>query len=250
MPAIKFILFDLGNTLIYFDGHWPEVFARADNQLWQALQAAGLEFPQEKFVTQFRMRLDAYYVQREAEFIEHTTAYILRGLLAELGYPQVEDEIILPVLEQAYAITQAHWKIEEDTHETLQELQALGYRMGIISNAGDDHDVQRLVDQAMIRPYFDVILSSAAYGLRKPNPRIFEHILKTWEAHPHQAVMVGDTLGADILGAQHAKLLSIWITRRADTPANRAHADTIQPDHRISTLKELPTLIARLTPRG
>ena len=58
--------------------------------------------------------------------------------------------------------------------------------------------------------------------------------------------MVGDSLGADILGARNAGLYSIWVTRRADTAANRAHKDTIQPDAVISTLSELPPLLNSL----
>ena len=54
-----------------------------------------------------------------------------------------------------------------------------------------------------------------------------------------RVAMVGDTLGADILGAQNADIYSIWITRRADNPANQAHADTIKADMKIATLKEL-----------
>jgi FMN phosphatase YigB (HAD superfamily) len=61
--------------------------------------------------------------------------------------------------------------------------------------------------------------------------------------HPQQVAMVGDTLGADILGAKNAGIYSIWITRRANTPANRAHAETIIPDARISELCELPSLL-------
>jgi FMN phosphatase YigB (HAD superfamily) len=58
--------------------------------------------------------------------------------------------------------------------------------------------------------------------------------------------MVGDTLGADILGAHNAGLLAIWITRRAETPANQAHQDTIQPDVTIDTLSELPDVLENL----
>jgi len=103
--------------------------------------------------------------------------------------------------------------------------------------------VQTLVDQADLRSYFDVILTSAALGIRKPNPLIFQTALRQWGYSPSQAAMVGDSLGADILGAKNAGLYSIWITRRADTAANRAHEDTIQPDAVISRLSELPALL-------
>jgi FMN phosphatase YigB (HAD superfamily) len=59
--------------------------------------------------------------------------------------------------------------------------------------------------------------------------------------------MVGDTLGADILGAYNAGIYSIWITRHAESPANRAHADTIQPDAKIESLEDLYPLLACLS---
>jgi putative hydrolase of the HAD superfamily len=96
------------------------------------------------------------------------------------------------------------------------------------------------VDNAGIRGYFDFVLSSAACGIRKPNPSIFEVGLEHWRLVPSEAVMVGDTLGADILGARNAGIYSIWITRRADRPSNRDHAGTILPDDQIETLAELP----------
>jgi FMN phosphatase YigB (HAD superfamily) len=116
----------------------------------------------------------------------------------------------------------------------------------MISNARDDRDVQALVDKAGIRNYFTIIVTSAAQGIRKPNPRIFHTVLDQMGIPPAHAAMVGDTLGADILGAQYAGVYSIWITRRAELPSNRAHQDTIQPDAAISTLVELPALLDKL----
>jgi FMN phosphatase YigB (HAD superfamily) len=54
---------------------------------------------------------------------------------------------------------------------------------------------------------------------------------------------VGDTLGADILGAQNAGIKSAWITRRAERAGNRDHEETIQPDYTIATLGELLNIV-------
>jgi HAD superfamily hydrolase (TIGR01509 family) len=145
-----------------------------------------------------------------------------------------------------YAVSQSHWQPDPETLPTLRKLQEQGYRLGIISNAGDDTDVQALVDKAQIRPLCDFVLTSAAVGIRKPNPRIFHMGLDQWGARPEQAVMVGDTLGADILGAQNAQIYAVWLTRWADTPGNHAHADTIQPDASIRSLASLPALLQSL----
>jgi HAD superfamily hydrolase (TIGR01549 family) len=249
MLAFDAVLFDLGGTLIYFDGDWNEILPQADVALLRVLQSAGLELDEQSFLTDFRRHLELYYRERETEFIEHTTLYVLRTLLDERGFSQVPEPTLRLALDAMYAVTQTRWKVEPDAVPMLAELKDQGYRLGLISNAGDDDDVQVLVDQAQLRPYFDTIVTSAALGIRKPNPRIFHEVLAPWGIPPARAAMVGDTLGADVLGAQNAGIFSIWITRRADTPANRAHADTIQPDAILATLAELPPLLRSLSPR-
>lgn len=242
-PRFKGIFFDLGNTLLYFQGIWPEVMRQADEALLAHLHGQGFTLDAPAFLQEFRSRLNAYYAQREAEFVEHTTAHVLKTLLADLGYMDTTPEQLRPALGALYATSQAHWLLEDDTLSTLQALQAAGYKLGIISNAGDDDDVQTLVDKANMRAYFDVVLSSAACGVRKPNPRIFALALEQTGLHASETAMVGDTLGADILGAKNAGLYSIWLTRRADTPANREHRQTIAPDAQISTLSDLLALL-------
>lgn len=239
MPAIKAVLFDLGNTLIHFDGVWSEIFIKADKQLVDYLQKMGLGLDQDIFKREFRDRLNTYYEQRESEFIEQTTTFILRTLLSEMGHVDLPDSSLRPALAQLYAVSQAHWKIVDETIPCLEALRDQGYLLGIVSNASDDADVQKLVENVNIRQYFDIVLSSAACGIRKPNPKIFEIALDQLKTEPAQAVMVGDTLGADILGAQNANIFSIWSKRYADTPSNRDHSGTILPDASISSLSKL-----------
>jgi putative hydrolase of the HAD superfamily len=188
-----------------------------------------------------------YYRERDTEFIEYTTQYVLSGLLKDWGYPETSQEIIEQALRDMHSTTQSHWIPESDAIETLEMLRQRGYRMALVSNAADDPNTQVLVDKLGARSYFEVIVSSAAAGIRKPNPKIFLAVLDSMKVSPNQAAMVGDTLGADILGAQNAGIFSIWITRRAGTPANMSHSHTIKPDAAISKLSELPALLDRLS---
>ena len=224
MAAFKAIIFDLGNTLLHFDGQWPDVLMQSDRSLLAALREQGLDLDTDRFLAEFRTRLNEYYIQRDSEFIEHTTAYVLQNLLEEWGHTPLSEDRLISALREMYAVSQSHWHVEDDAAATLQALRDAGYALGIISNAADDADVQLLVDKANIRSYFDFVLSSAACGIRKPNPRIFEIALTNWKhVQPHEAVMVG-----------------------ANTPGNRDHLDTIQPDATIDTLAELPPLLNSL----
>ena len=114
---------------------------------------------------------------------------------------------------------------------------------GLISNARDAANVERLIDQARLRPWLDPIVISANVGVRKPNPRIFKIVLDYWQLPPDRVVMVGDMLGADILGAHHAGMRGVWATMQTEREANAAHIDTIVPDATIASLSELPPLL-------
>lgn len=245
MRPFDALLFDLGSTLIYFEADWTQVYVQARAALVSHLRSLGINLD-EGFQEEFSNRLNQYYSERDSEFIEYTSAFILRTLLSERGYAGLEDGTLRQALRAMYAVSQAYWQTEEDTIQTLEILIQEGYRLGMISNAADDEDVQTLVDRANIRPYFEFILTSSAVGVRKPNPRIFNLALEKLGVPASRAAMIGDTLGADILGAQNAGLFSIWITRRADTAANRAHADTIKPEAVIQRLNDLPALLAGL----
>jgi HAD superfamily hydrolase (TIGR01662 family) len=232
---------------MYFNGDWPEVLVQANQELIQSLKSSGFKFDEQVFLAELQSREEAYYSERGSEFIEYTTAYILKTLLEEHGNPHPTDSNLRPAIEARYTVSRAHWHIEDDAIATLAILRQQGYRLGAISNASDDLDVQALVDKGGIRPFFEVILSSAALGFRKPNPRIFHSALHQMELQPSRTAMVGDMLGADVLGARSAGIFAIWVSRRADTAANRAHKDTIIPDATISKLSELPSLLDRLT---
>lgn len=239
------IFFDLGDTLMYFDDDWPEVFFLARQELRRSLQKAGVDLGQE-FVEEFYQRMSAYYRERDTEFIEYTVKNVLNTILEDRGFQAIPETILTNSLSDMHLITQAHWIPEDDALATLARLRELGYRLALISNASDDPNTQVLIDKLGAREFFEVIISSAALGVRKPNPKIFQHALIRMNLKPEEVAMVGDTLGADILGARNSGIFSIWIRRRANKPGNQAHADTILPDAQIDTLSELPGLLAQL----
>jgi HAD superfamily hydrolase (TIGR01662 family) len=241
------VLFDLGGTLMYFRGQWAQVIQQSDAAMMDALQASGISLDSQPFLGGFHDRLRKYDDECGPEFIEYTMAHILKEMLGEYGVEEVPGSLLEEVLKSRFAVSQSYWEVEADALPTLQTLQERGYRMGLISNAGNDADVQALIEKAGIRPFFQCIITSAARGLRKPNPRIFHETLHQLGGEPGRAAMVGDTLGADILGAQNAGITSIWITRRADVPANHAHRNTIHPDLIIERLSELPGLLEKQT---
>lgn len=238
------IFFDLGNTLIYFDHNWNEVFEQATLALGQNLNFLGVEVEPSILASEFGQRMNIYYEKREIDLIEHTTEFVLKDLLEAVGYPNAKDELVRSGLDAFYSSFQPHWQVEKDSISTLKSLKAMGYRVGLISNAGDARDIHMLVDRNGLRPYFDRIWISADVGVRKPHPRIFEIALDSMYVRPKEAVMVGDSLNADILGANNIGMASIWLTRRADPVENDKFRARVYPEEVITTLTELPSLLA------
>jgi HAD superfamily hydrolase (TIGR01662 family) len=240
------IFFDLGSTLIYFNGDWEDVFTRSDQAVAAVITEAGYKLESLDFPALFRQQLRAYHDTRDQDLIEHTTLKILRNFLAEIGLPEMPDEVLNRAMTEMYAVSQAHWHPEEDALATLEQLHQNGYKIGVISNAANHQDVSTLVDQSGFRHTLDFVLTSAKNGMRKPSPRIFQQALDNWGVHPSKVLMVGDLLRPDIAGAQQMGIYSVWITRRADNAENALYADQITPDATIATLNELPELIRRL----
>ena len=236
---LRGVIFDLGSTLIRYTGEEQDTLAHMRADLSGYLLAAGLPFEPDAFLTTFAVKLDEFYTQRLHDWVEVTAAFVLRQTLGALGLPPPTDGLIEGALKAYFAYSEARWQPMPDAHATLERLAGEGYRLGLISNAGDDGNVQRLIDNAGLRRWLDPILVSAAVGLRKPNPRIFRMALEAWGLPAQEVAMVGDTLGADILGAQLSGLRSVWIASRSDTPANQAHDGNIRPEATIDSLAEL-----------
>jgi putative hydrolase of the HAD superfamily len=241
--TIKGVIFDLGSTLIEFRGEWSDIFQSMSADLIAYLRAHGYVMDFERFDRRYQEVVDQFYTRGQQDWIEYTAEYTLRYTLAEFGYPEVPDEVLKGGLAAAYAAGELLWQPFYDAYETLDTLKARGYRIGLISNARDAANVARLIDQACLRPWLDPIVISANAGVRKPNPHIFKIVLDTWQLPPAQVVMVGDMLGADVLGAHNVGMRGVWATMQTEREANAAHVHTIAPDATIANLSELPGLL-------
>lgn len=242
--AISTILFDLGSTLLYCKDPWPPIFRVADQALIQVLQKAGIQLDGQQFISEFSGFLDAYYADRGMGTVEKTTFSALKEILANKGFPDVTADTIRAALDAMYAITQQNWFREDDTLPTLQTLRERGYHIGLISNTSDDKHVQQMLDRWELRPFLEYIVTSAGCGIRKPDIRIFQMALDHFKIPSAEAVMVGDTLDADILGANRLGIYSIWVTRRVQSSSDKELA--IQPQAVVSALSQLPGLLTEI----
>jgi putative hydrolase of the HAD superfamily len=241
--TINGVIFDLGSTLIEFRGEWGAIFRGMSQDLIAYLRDHGFVMDFARFDQRYQEIVDQFYTRGQQDWVEYTAEYTLRYALAEFGYPEVSDQVLRDGLAAAYAQGELLWQPFDDVYRTLDTLKERGYQIGLISNARDAANVERLIDQARLRPWLDPIVISANAGVRKPNPRIFKIVLDYWHLPPEKVVMVGDMLGADVLGAHNVGMRAVWAMMQNEREANAAHVQTIVPDATIASLSELPALL-------
>jgi putative hydrolase of the HAD superfamily len=247
--TIRGVIFDLGSTLIDFEGDYASILPDSIDAIADHLLNNGVVFDRSEFIRTFSRALGEYHDRRNEDHVEHTTYAILLEVLTPLADGIPKEGLLRDGLAAMYAISEDLWRPKTAMRRVLNQLTAAGFRLGLLSNAGDEANVQRLIDKAGIRAYFNPILISAAVGMRKPDPRPIAMILEGWGLSPAQVVMVGDLLEADILGAQRAGTHSIWLHEIQDVGLEDP-PDGIHPDAIAKDLSEVPAIIQRWNEKG
>jgi putative hydrolase of the HAD superfamily len=183
---------------------------------------------------------------------EVTAEDSMRWTFARFDLPDPSPALVSGAIDAFFADEEAHWLAYPQARSMLRELADRGLRLGMYSNATHDPLIQRLVDHLGFRPWLEPALSSAKTGIRKPDPAAFAPILASWRLPPESVVVVGDTLDADILGAQRAGMLSVWFPSRqgarqeGDSSSHAIPAVPAVPDATIKELGELPACLGEL----
>lgn len=233
------VLCDLGNTLLEYrlHGQWQaflhqrlaEVFETACNHTDTALTPAEFAERAAKVIglpthVQMHKRMSWPFAAR------------LRQAFDEMGLTCDAARIAL-VMDELYAPIRASTAPYADTMEVLTRLQSAGLALAIISNT--PWDMPGLLTRGDMRQwdidgYFQARVFSGDVPWAKPNPEFFFAAARELSLSPEDCVVVGDTLHADIAGANAAGIRSIWIDRGYGVPP----WDGARPDVTVTSLTE------------
>ena len=145
----------------------------------------------------------------------------LLGMLSETDLHPGEYEVVTKKLQEGNA--QRMIEAYPEVPEVLRELRRRGLRLAICSNW--DWDLAEPVEEAGLTESFEVVVSSAWAGARKPHPMIFEHTLSKLDVGPSDVVFVGDTWGPDVVGPQAVGMQPMYLQRDGHWPDETAPAD-------------------------
>ena len=125
--------------------------------------------------------------------------------------------------------------------ESFEVLEALkkDHRLVLLTNGAPSLQNEKLTITPEISQYFDLIVISGDFGRGKPDASIFRHVLEKSDTRPGEALMVGDNLMTDILGANRAGIRSVWLNREGTEP----HPE-VKPTYEIDHLGKLAEVIS------
>jgi HAD superfamily hydrolase (TIGR01549 family) len=242
---IKGIIFDLGETLLQLTRPWPVVSREGAEAMtrWY-LKKKHIKLDAHRLIDTFLAQRDADEQEAEETQMEILAQESLKKALQAIDAPATAQAVIEPALKIYFAPEEAAFYPLAEAVETVKRLHRQGYRLGLYSNATDDPLVQRLINRNRLRPWLSPTFSSAGWRWRKPRPEPFQLIAQRWGLKPSEMVMVGDTLKADILGAQQSGMWSILVTMN-ESASNKNYRH-IQPTATAGHLAALPDIIRQL----
>ena len=125
-----------------------------------------------------------------------------------------------------------HFEIYDDVAPVLTELAARGYALGAISNS--HRSLAAFTEHFKLDGLIRTTISSAEHGFMKPHRSIFDAALQLAEVNAAEAIMVGDSLKADIEGARAAGMRGVLLRRSGERPPQLPAGVSL-----ITTLHEL-----------
>jgi HAD superfamily hydrolase (TIGR01509 family) len=248
--CIRCILFDLGGTLWARQG---EMTSLAQEQAYAKVgsilrRTIGNEmFPAMDDGALGALLHQTINAQLDGEFHRHPAftpnyALVTANALQQLGVASVDSEQAEAIFEALRVRIPGSRVLFADTLSTLAALKQRGYILGVVTNRHYGGPLfQEDVAAMGLLDYFEYrhMAISADLAVCKPHPNIFNYALQGLRVLPEEAAMVGDSLEADIAGANGLNILSIWKPVAPVSVEGGHESGEIKPDITIGQLSEL-----------
>lgn len=211
LQGIKDVLFDFDGTLVF---HQPDSFdlisaycTDIGQPLSKDAEWRGHRVRHQYFVDpEIRNQLQG--LSRD-EFWRHFNRHLLSAIGVEGDLEELAGGVTSRFQDAEFA-----YSCPEDGCETLRELRARGYRIGLLTNRNNVERFYELLDEMKLRTYFDMTLASGETGYRKPEPAIFYAALDHMDARAELSIYVGDNYWADVVGAERAGITPVLFDPR------------------------------------
>ena len=228
---IKFILIDLDDTILDF--------RKAEHSaLKRTLESFGLDVT-EKMLSDYSLINKAQWERLERGKLtrEQVKTERYRLLFEKYNITSVRPAEMTARYEQNLAI--GHFFVDgaEDLLNALSE----NFRLFLVSNGAKDVQLSR-IESAEIEKHFERIFISEDIGAVKPEKEFFETAFSSVDGFKkEEAVILGDSLTADIKGGKNFGIRTIWFNKYGIE-----NKTDIKPDFTVNSLKEAKNIIKKM----
>jgi FMN hydrolase / 5-amino-6-(5-phospho-D-ribitylamino)uracil phosphatase len=125
--------------------------------------------------------------------------------------------------------------------DALPALTFLAERFPVVAVSNGNADVGRVG----LGAYFSGSFSACAFGVGKPDPRIFHAAAASVAVRPDEVLHVGDDAALDVLGGLEAGMQTVWLNRDGQHWGHEA-----TPHATVATLQQLCELLHALPARS
>ncbi|WP_168188592.1 HAD family hydrolase [Thermoflavimicrobium daqui] len=171
--------------------------------------------------------------------IEERRVQRMQSLSLQFLNQKVNEEEAAQMHQEYIQFYEQNAQIFPDVLPCFQRLS--NYKLGIITN-GNVKSQRKKIKSSGLMPYLSATIISEEVGIRKPDPEIFRICLNQLEIDAKQAIMVGDRLDKDVIGATRIGISGIWIDRK-----NQMIPQIYSEIVIIRTLDEIPEAITLLS---
>lgn len=171
--------------------------------------------------------------QSEAAF----RVQLIRDLLEGFGVTDISETDALQLQEKFDRDRLDAFDFYPGIVEFLAEAREL-FTLVVITNGPEFSQVPK-VEKVNLADHVDHIIIGGQEPEEKPARSIFQKALKLAGCEASEAIHVGDSLAADIAGAHHSHITSVWIQHQQPLDAELG----IEPHHTVMHPSEIPALI-------
>ena len=227
----KFLLFDLDHTLLDFD-------ASEDVALTQLLKEEG--------VADIQAYKDYYVPMNKALWKDLELKKITKQELVNTRFSKLfehfgieKDGTYLANRYQFYLAQQG--QVFSGAIELLDSLIDRGYGLYAATNGITAIQTGRLA-QSGLAPYFNQVFISEQLQTQKPDAQFYERIgARIPNFNKKYALMIGDSLSADIQGGNNAGIDTVWYN-----PQHLDNKTQTQPTYEVHSYKDLLDCLGKL----
>jgi YjjG family noncanonical pyrimidine nucleotidase len=202
----KHLFFDLDHTLWDFEKNSSESLEDIFHQL--CLPDHGV-YSMELFITSFIRINTQLWDEFDKGKIHHSYIRENRFLMVfdELGIKCPDNHLEIGELYLNTLPNKKH--LLDGALEALDYVKGSGYKMHIVTNGFTEIQARKIVSSG-ISHYFENVVTFENANAKKPDPGIFAYAVQQANASPSDCIMIGDNWVADILGASHFGLDTIY----------------------------------------